>query len=262
MAQRRLRLFALALAWTLASATPKPRESRPIGPAPETLQAFERYIQLAEARQEPLLVGAPAYRRQLRAGEILCRPRRNRGDLKAPKGLIHDWVGAVFIPQARLSDVLAVVRDYDHHARIYHPDVVVSRTVSHQGDRYTVFLRLLKRKGIAVVLDTEHDIEYRRLDDNRWQSRSRTTRVAELENAGTERERTLPPGRDHGFLWRLNSYWHFEQADGGVYVECEAISLSRAVPSSLAWLIDPIVRRLPRESLLSTLAATRKAVAR
>jgi hypothetical protein len=34
------------------------------------------------------------------------------------------------------------------------------------------------------------------------------------------------------------------------------------VPAGLGWLIDPIVRSLPRESLAHTLEATRKALAR
>jgi hypothetical protein len=72
--------------------------------------------------------------------------------------------------------------------------------------------------------------------------------------------RELPPGQDHGFLWRLNSYWRFEERDGGVYVECEAISLTRNVPLGLGWLVNPIIRSLPRESLANTLWATREAV--
>ena len=67
----------------------------------------------------------------------------------------------------------------------------------------------------------------------------------------------MPAGRDRGFLWRLNSYWAFNERDGGVYVECEAISLSRSIPSALAWLLDPMVRNLPKEFLGDTLTATR-----
>jgi hypothetical protein len=61
-------------------------------------------------------------------------------------------------------------------------------------------------------------------------------------------------------MWRLNSYWRFEERDGGVYIECEAISLSRGVPMLLSGLMAPIVRQLPRESLEKTLTATRRAL--
>jgi hypothetical protein len=70
----------------------------------------------------------------------------------------------------------------------------------------------------------------------------------------------MPVGNDHGFLWRLDSYWRFEERDGGVYIECEAISLTRDIPTGLAWLIEPIIRQLPQESLVNTLRATRNAV--
>jgi hypothetical protein len=62
-------------------------------------------------------------------------------------------------------------------------------------------------------------------------------------------------------MWRLNSYWAFEQSDDGVLVECEAISLTRDIPTGLAWMIGPFVNSIPRESLEFTLGATRKALA-
>jgi hypothetical protein len=43
-------------------------------------------------------------------------------------------------------------------------------------------------------------------------------------------------------------------------VESEAISLTRDVPGGLAWVVEPIIRVLPRESLANTLRATRAAV--
>ena len=120
-------------------------------------------------------------------------------------------------------------------------------------------LRLLKRKVLTVVLNTGHEVHYRQLGPLRWRSVAYGTRIAEVRDPGKPQEQELPPGTGHGFLWRLNSYWTFQERDGGTYVECEAISLSRDVPKSLAWLIEPIVRKLPRESLENTLRATRRA---
>ena len=70
----------------------------------------------------------------------------------------------------------------------------------------------------------------------------------------------LPAGKDHGYLWRLYTYWRFEEKDGGVYVESEAVSLTRDVPAGLGWLIGPFVTSIPRESLQMTLENTRSAI--
>ena len=136
--------------------------------------------------------------------------------------------------------------------------------------------RLLKKKIITVVLDTDHDVHYSEIDTNRWSFRSYTTRIAEVEDAGTPKERVLEPDTGYGFLWRLYSYWKFDQKIGGtasaserhtsahqsegVYIECRAISLTRDIPLGLGWIIEPIIRKLPQESLTHTLECTRKAL--
>ena len=133
-------------------------------------------------------------------------------------------------------------------------------TLSHNGDDFRIYLRLLKKKVVTLVLNTEFDVHYIQVDQTRWRSLSRSRRIAEVEKAGTPQERELPPGTGEGFLWRLNTYWRFLERDGGTWVECEAISLSRDVPAGLGWLINPIVRSLPRQSLANTLRATRDAL--
>jgi hypothetical protein len=121
-------------------------------------------------------------------------------------------------------------------------------------------MRLLKKKVITVVLDTDHDVHYYPLDSTREHSRSYATRISEVENPGRNDEHVLEPGEGHGFLWRLNSYWRFQERDGGVYIECQAVSLSRGIPTGLGWMIEPIIKSLPRESLASTLLETRQAL--
>jgi hypothetical protein len=235
---------------------------------PETVQAFDRYIREAENAVQSrvqnkdgfLWAGdSPERLRRVRAGEVIAEPKSAKGEIKIPSGLIHDWTGSVFIPGAKLDQVLAMVQNYDRHREIYKPEVIDSRTVSRSGNDFRVYLRLLKKKVLTVVLNTEHQVRYFPLDATRAHSFSHTTRIAEVDNAGTAGERELPFGKDHGFLWRLYSYWRFQEKDGGVYVECQAISLTRDVPMGLGWLIDPIIRNLPRESLVNTLAATRAA---
>ena len=218
----------------------------------ETVAAFERYI--VEADKQPF----PAIRPK--PGEVLTRPVAGEAIREVPSGLIHDWIGAVFIPETTLGQTLALIQDYDRHTQFYKPEVIASRTLKRDGRRFHIYLRWLKKKVITVVLSTEHDVLYEALDDKHWRSRSHTTRIAEVQNAGKANERELPPGTGHGFLWRLNSYWDFEEKDGGVYVACRAISLTRNVPTGFGWIIQPIIRDLPRESLVSTLRNTREAL--
>jgi hypothetical protein len=233
----------------------------------QTVQAFDTYIQKAEARidkgrvEGPFLWtdGTPVRKEHVRRGDIVAEPWSGNGDIEVTGGLIHDWIGAVFIPHTTLAKTLALVEDYNNHKRIYKPEVIDSQLLAHDGNNFRVRLRLLKKKVVTVVLNTEHDVRYVPLDQTRWSSRSYSTRIAEVESPGKPDEHELPPGNDHGFLWRLNSYWRFEERDGGVYVECEAISLTRGVPTGLGWLINPIIRSLPRESLANTLRATRDA---
>jgi hypothetical protein len=233
---------------------------------PRTLEAFNEYMRKAEARidkqaqsAEFLWVdGAPDRKRQALGGAVLAQPFAKSGDTEIPNGLVHDWVGAVFIPGVTLDQTLKFASDYDNHKNFYKPEVLDSKTLSHEGDQFKIFLRLLKKKVLTVVLNTQHDVHYFRPSATRAYSRSYSTRIAEVDNAGKPDERELPQGKDHGFMWRLNSFWRFEQRDGGVYVECEAISLTRDVPTGLGWMINPIIRSLPKDSLAATLSETRQ----
>jgi hypothetical protein len=235
---------------------------------PVTLRAFDAYIGATEKRLDDQLKGghflwadeSPGRVKRVRAGEVVIEPRINKGDMDVPEGLLHDWIGAAFVPGVSLAHVIAYVQDYDHHDGPRQPELVSSRLLSRNGNEFRVAMRLFKKKVISVTLDTEHDVRYFPIDARRWRSRSYSTRIAEVENPGARNERELPPGRDHGFLWRLYSYWRFEERDGGVYIECEAVSLTRGVPTGLGWLIEPIIRGLPRESLTNTLEATRDAI--
>jgi len=240
----------------------------------ETSQAFDRYIAQAEARitQERdnpssflKLDSLPAAQRLemlrlLHQGEVVIEKVQNTPN-EIPGGLIHDWQGWVLIPGVTVQQVVGLIRDYDHLARYYSPDVLQSRLMSANGDDLHVYMRLQKHKVVTVVLDTEYDVHYGRIDAAHQYSISRSTRVSEIDNPGSPSERALPSGHDHGYMWRLNSYWAFEQASDGVLVQCEAISLTRDIPTGLAWLIGPFVNSIPRESLQFTLNATRTAMA-
>jgi len=258
-------LLICPLAWAADSQTPAAG-----GPAPETSRAFDAYARLTESRLDALAqkqdgflwAQTPERRSKVRQSGVVCEPRNKQATVRAGRGLIHDWVGTAFIPGASVDQVLRLVQDYNNHRNTYHPDVIDSRTIERHGDDFKVRLRLFKRKVVTVVLDVDSDVHYRRLGGRDWQSRSYSTRIVEVADAGGPRERERRPREEHGYLWRINSYWFFRDKDGGVYVECEAVSLSRNVPAALAWLIDPIVRSLPKDALENTLRATRAMVLR
>ncbi len=167
-----------------------------------------------------------------------------------------------FVPNVGVEQVLALVQNYDNHKYIYQPEVMDSKLLEQDGNHFKIFLRLLKKKIVTVVLDTDHYVHYSAVEAKRWFCRSYTTRIAEVEDAGTPKERVLEPDTGYGFLWRLNSYWKFdEKKDGaGVLIECRAVSLTRDIPTGLGWIIEPITRKLPQESLIHTLLCTRNAL--
>src|ERR1019366_1181391 len=140
-----------------------------------TLEAFNRYMQAEQARFDGSLRSGPFLwvdaspdrKRAVREGKILAEPSNESGDIEVPDGLIHDWTGAVFVPGATLAQTLRMVEDYDNHKNIYRPEVMESRLLSRHGDDYKVFLRVLKKQVLTVVLNTEHDVRYVRLDRTR-----------------------------------------------------------------------------------------------
>ncbi|HEX7962140.1 MAG TPA: hypothetical protein VF493_19650 [Terriglobales bacterium] len=201
--------------------------------------------------------------RQLADNQIFISPlqtTRNGKGISVPDGIVHHWVGVVFIPNTNLRTVLSVVQNYGNRAEVYKPDVIASRLVSHQDDDYKIFMRFFQKKFTTVVLNTEFDIHWHKLDQHRVYSNSYSTRIAEAKDPNKPDGPELPAGKDHGYLWRLNTYWRFEEKDGGVYMQCEAISLTRDIPFGLGWLLRPLVTSIPRQSLNRTLGQTRAVI--
>jgi hypothetical protein len=242
---------------------------KPVQLNPQTLEAFEAYIREAEREMEhtlhptaPFLWSqqVPERAQNVGRGQIVAQFWSGQGPAKVPSGLIHDWIAAAFIPDSTIQEIFAVIQDYDNHKDIYKPEVIDSKLIRREGNDFQIYLRLLKKKIITVVLDTDHEVHYRAVDRTRWVFCSYTTRIAEVENPGSPDEKIMQPDTGHGFLWRLYSYWRFEERDAGVVVECRAISLTRDVPFGLGWAIEPIIQKLPKESLINTLEATRQAL--
>jgi|SRR5579862_1491992 len=245
------------------------RAAKPVQLNPQTLEAFDAYILEAEKGMEQTLHDTasflwsqqqPERADKVGRGQIVAQFWSGQGPVKVPRGLIHDWIAAAFIPDSTIKKIFALIQDYDNHKNIYKPEVIASKLLRCEGNDFEIYLRLLKKKIITVVLDTEHEVHYRPVNRTRWVCRSYTTRIAEVENAGSRGERIMPPDSGHGFLWRLYSYWRFEERNAGVVIECRAISLTRDVPLGLGWAIEPIIQKLPKDSLINTLAATRQAL--
>jgi hypothetical protein len=246
---------------------------------PATLAAFDRYVKATEQRIAGETSGhgpfifvdgmAERDRRealdQLRRGDVVVErltTLEGGKKVKIDDGLIHHWVGVVFVPGATVGAAVDLLQDYDAHARIYSPAIQASRILSRDGDRFTVFLRFYMKKVIAATVNTENLAVFERPAPDRAYSSLHSTRVAEVEDPGTPEERERPVGHDSGFVWRLNTYWRFLERDGGAYIQCESVSLSRDIPFGLSWIIKPFITQVPRDTLTYTLARTRDTLIR
>jgi hypothetical protein len=241
-----------------------------------TLEAFGRYVVKTDAqnaeslRQGPFLWvdGLPQKDRttaidKLKGGEVEMRRLSVNAageNLDVSGGMIHDWEGIIFIPGVKIDDVLNVLQDYDHQTTYYAPDVERARIESRNGNEFRVFLRFRRQKVVTVVLDTEHMVTYYRDSPLKAHSRSSATRIAQVDDPGGAEEKEKSPGEDDGYLWRMETWWRLEERDGGVYVQNQVVTLTRDIPTGLAWLIGPFITKIPRETLEFTLQATRKAV--
>ncbi len=238
---------------------------------PETLAAWSEYIQATNARLERdvheqnsflLIDRDPGLSARLRGSAIVISPAGNNGHTAVPHGIVTDWVGDVFVPNAKIGDVVAQLNDYDRYGQFFNPTVADAHLLSHAGDEYN-FSMVLRQKVLFVtpVLDGDYKLQITKLDQRRWYTISYTTRLQDVENYGEPSQRKLPPDQGHGYIWRIYNITRFEERDRGVYIEIEAVALSRDVPAGLHWLIDPVVRHLPKTSLAATLSQTRDAVA-
>jgi hypothetical protein len=237
---------------------------------PETVERWEEYVRTVDARNDERLAVGESFllsdevegqAARLRAGEIVVAPVGSHVPMKVPSGLIHDWMGAVFIPNATLSDVLPVVRDYGRYKFIYQPNVADSKETATTQSKDQFSLVMISRAVIEkTALDSDYETSYIRVDGRRWYSVSDSTRIQEIADYDTPSQHVLPEDHGTGLIWRLHSFTRFEERDGGVYIEIEAVALSRDVPAALRWMIDPIVRRVSRSALTTSLRQTESAV--
>jgi len=246
---------------------------------PETVAAWNAYVAATEARiarelgeDRRFLVqdfepASDRARARLLGGDVLVSEMSAedaRGEeIAVPSGMIHHWRGAIFVPGLSLDTLLARLQNPRTEGP-HQEDVLAVRILEKEPDHLRLFIKMTRTKIGTVTYNSEHDLRYVRHTPTRASSRSETTKIAELEDAGTPNEREKPVGQDRGFLWKLNSYWRYEEVPGGVIVECESLSLSRDIPWGIKQLVSPIVNRIARQSMgrtLENLAATNAAAA-
>jgi hypothetical protein len=240
---------------------------------PDTVRAWDRCVKRTEQRIESELNSDKGFlimdfqekdqrrqeREKLLSGGITLlemKDSENEPKIEIPDGKIHHWRGAVFIPKVDLDFVMSRLEDPES-ADMFQEDVLKSKVLERFPGGLRLFLKLQRSKIVTVVYNTEHTVHFRRLSPMKASSDSVATKIAEVERFDGGREKEKPEGNDHGFLWRMNSYWRYEQTDGGVIMECESLTLSRTIPRLLAYMISPIINRIAKESLQRTLESTR-----
>jgi hypothetical protein len=242
----------------------------------QTIAAFDRYVAESERQSAETLADPsrflwienakrPKDQELLRQGSLIIErvEIRSKGkSIDIPDGMIHHWTGLVFVPGATVNQALALLQDYDRHAEVYKPNVARSKLLSRTSDAFKMSLRFHMKKFITVVVNSDHEARFVRPEPGRAYSRIVSTRIAEVEDPDTPTEKEKPVGDDGGYLWRLNSNWRFLERDGGTYVQCESITLTRGLPFLLGALIRPFVTSIPRETLTFTLETTRNTLAR
>jgi hypothetical protein len=235
-------------------------------PSPTAVATFEAYAGAVETRlaqqhstAEGFLGGAladPGNEARLRAGQLIVEQLTPRAGAALPGAMLHHWRATAFIPGATAEKFDGVMRDFAAWPRVYAPEVLAARAISGHGDHYQLTMRVRQRHVLTVTMDASYDVMFGQLDAAHRFSASRSTQIAELDAKG----RALSPADEHGYLWRQNTWWSCEERDGGVYLQLESISLTRAIPTGLAWAIGPFVESVPRESLEFTLRATGNAL--
>jgi len=239
-------------------------------PTPAAASAFDSYVGALDSRlsgqhqSKAGFLGPAASSIQtttrLRQGELIIENIAPANDGALPGALLHHWRGTAFVPEVTAADFEHLLKDLDQYPQYFSPQVLQAKALSGSSGHLQTSMRIRQKHGLTVVMDTTYDVTFGALDPQHRYSISRSTRISELGSQGTLEEHVLKAGDEHGFLWRQNTYWTYEEGDGGLYMQIESVSLTRSIPAGLGWLVRPFVESIPREALEFTLRSARAAL--
>jgi hypothetical protein len=239
-------------------------------PTAAAVTAFNAYVagvesRLAQQHQSQSAFLAPVAPVQpsetrLCCGQLIIEQRTPSGGLQLPGALLHHWRATLFVPGATAAGFQRLLEDLNSYPAEFSPQVLQARVLMRDGDHLQAWMRVRQHHVITVVMDTTYDVTFGQLDVKHGYSTSRSTRISELDSSG----HAVDARQDHGYLWRQNTYWSYEERDGGLYIQVESVSLTRSIPTGLGWVVGPFVESVPRESLEFTMRsacnALRKAI--
>jgi len=256
------------LALAIFATAPMPARANDL--QPETINAWNTYLHSTDLRMKDRLDGKTSFlwtdesadrKQRVGRGEIPVAPVLSHGTQKVPNGLIHHWIGGIFIPGATIDSLSTVVQNYDAYKDFYKPVVVDSKILGcSSADQRFWMLWQNKVLFITAAIEGQYHTHHVRVNSRRGYNIADSLQLQEIENYGHAGQRLLPPGTGTGYMWRLHSIARYEERDGGVDLELEVIALTRDIPVSVRWLVNPIVNHLSINSLLTTLQQTRDAV--
>ncbi|HWD97699.1 MAG TPA: hypothetical protein VG345_01620 [Bryobacteraceae bacterium] len=235
---------------------------------PATLKAFEEYVAEFEKGDAAAFTasgklwidnGTGLKRNAWLSGKPVVEARENEN---VAAGSIHHFSGSIRVEGARLDQWRKVMQDYPDYPKLFAPDVAgASATVESDNsasDQHFHSRLLLNQSTlwIAVAYDSLYDTHYRKIDANRWTSKSASISIKELRDPKNPQAGAYPEGDDHGFLWKTNTYWFARERNNGLDLQADSVNLSRPIPTGAAWWGS----RRTREAVEKMLTDTRNAI--
>ncbi len=235
-------------------------------PKQETLRAWDDYIRSVDLNVAQRAAGSrpflwvddsPEMQRRVQHNEVVIT---NHDPRKVPQGLIHHWVGAMFVPNLSLDQVMSVLKSYDRYNELYKPLITKVAVLERDGDNVKLnVVAVQKAFSVTAAVETDDEVKIVRPAPNRVLITSTAVRVQEIADYGQPSQHLFAEAKRPGYVWRTVEVQRLEQRDGGVYVEFETVSLSRGIPLEVRWLIKPLTDNLPRKLMLDMLNDTRVA---
>ncbi len=197
---------------------------------------------------------SPERRAAVQAGNILVAPMHNKGYVAVQSGLIHDWVGAVFLPGITGFQLAHLIQDYGNYSNIYSPAVTQSRLLTRSGDEFTYALTIVSKVwNIKAGLRGEFSSVFVSKSGGIGYGISHSVKLRELEHPDEPDQQDIAPEQDHGYLQRTLTLLRYREEKEGTFVEMESVTLSRDIPSAVRWVANPIIERISRDATAAIL---------